>query len=325
MRAALTAVLRGARGLAPKCWEWPRGAEGNGCGSLWVGLGWHHGGRAAERRCSAQGFCSCSPAEVKPRWPRKSPGTGSGTIGPQLVSPTCVWLAPVPPSLGWWSVGCVGLCWAQRAVHPGPSPAPCPARLGTLALPCPHSRPRCNPLRALALCCPLQFVGITYVLTIVWLLVFACSAVPVYIYFNTWTTCQSIANPTKTTASIGTLCADARMYGEHRISMRGYSCREGSGLEGGWRGSGGDTAGPGAPAQHRQCGVDPSSLFAFLLLMVPSPAHKAHPTTQHPTSNGTGGRAPAHPDLCPQVSCPGTRFLGRCVAPTCSPSARPAR
>lgn len=60
----------------------------------------------------------------------------------------------------------------------------------------------------------MQFVGITYVLTIVWLLVFACSAVPVYIYFNTWTTCQSIANPSKTSASIGTLCADARMYGE---------------------------------------------------------------------------------------------------------------
>ncbi|NXE41165.1 MYPR protein, partial [Ptilorrhoa leucosticta] len=60
---------------------------------------------------------------------------------------------------------------------------------------------------------PKNFVGITYVLTIVWLLVFACSAVPVYIYFNTWTTCQSIANPTKTSASIGTLCADARMYG----------------------------------------------------------------------------------------------------------------
>ncbi|NXK47185.1 MYPR protein, partial [Chauna torquata] len=60
---------------------------------------------------------------------------------------------------------------------------------------------------------PQCFVGITYVLTIVWLLVFACSAVPVYIYFNTWTTCQSIANPSKTSASIGSLCADARMYG----------------------------------------------------------------------------------------------------------------
>ncbi|NWZ84100.1 MYPR protein, partial [Poecile atricapillus] len=62
-------------------------------------------------------------------------------------------------------------------------------------------------------CTHSRFVGITYVLTIIWLLVFACSAVPVYIYFNTWTTCQSIANPTKTSASIGTLCADARMYG----------------------------------------------------------------------------------------------------------------
>ncbi|NXJ76547.1 MYPR protein, partial [Trogon melanurus] len=62
-------------------------------------------------------------------------------------------------------------------------------------------------------CSPRWFVGITYVLTIIWLLVFACSAVPVYIYFNTWTTCQSIANPSKTSASIGTLCADARMYG----------------------------------------------------------------------------------------------------------------
>ncbi|XP_077890583.1 myelin proteolipid protein isoform X1 [Ictidomys tridecemlineatus] len=60
---------------------------------------------------------------------------------------------------------------------------------------------------------PDKFVGITYALTVVWLLVFACSAVPVYIYFNTWTTCQSIAFPSKTSASIGSLCADARMYG----------------------------------------------------------------------------------------------------------------
>lgn len=73
-------------------------------------------------------------------------------------------------------------------------------------------------------------MGITYVLTIIWLLVFACSAVPVYIYFNTWTTCQSIANPSKTSASIGTLCADARMYGEcwiHRPGTRAQGVGEG--------------------------------------------------------------------------------------------------
>ncbi|NWZ19721.1 MYPR protein, partial [Asarcornis scutulata] len=95
----------------------------------------------------------------------------------------------------------------------GSIPLPRPSCLGTLALPCPHPRPHGDGGRAPGLSCPLQFVGITYVLTIVWLLVFACSAVPVYIYFNTWTTCQSIANPSKTSASIGTLCADARMYG----------------------------------------------------------------------------------------------------------------
>jgi len=80
-------------------------------------------------------------------------------------------------------------------------------------------------------------VGITYVLTIIWLLVFACSAVPVYIYFNTWTTCQSIANPSKTSASIGTLCADARMYGECQVC---HPRSQGSGWR---RGDGGD--GPG--------------------------------------------------------------------------------
>uniref|UniRef100_A0A670YQZ5 Proteolipid protein 1 n=1 Tax=Pseudonaja textilis TaxID=8673 RepID=A0A670YQZ5_PSETE len=60
---------------------------------------------------------------------------------------------------------------------------------------------------------PDKFVGITYILAVLWLLVLACSAVPVYVYFSTWTTCNSIANPTKTSASIGNLCADARMYG----------------------------------------------------------------------------------------------------------------
>ncbi|KFP54975.1 Myelin proteolipid protein, partial [Cathartes aura] len=78
-----------------------------------------------------------------------------------------------------------------------------PSRRGQTLLGCGHGYP---PRRG-------AFVGITYVLTIIWLLVFACSAVPVYIYFNTWTTCQSIANPSKTSASIGSLCADARMYG----------------------------------------------------------------------------------------------------------------
>ncbi|NXM90040.1 MYPR protein, partial [Oenanthe oenanthe] len=85
--------------------------------------------------------------------------------------------------------------------------------LGLALLPWAAGAPSLGCCAVLPACWLWQFVGITYVLTIIWLLVFACSAVPVYIYFNTWTTCQSIANPTKTSASIGTLCADARMYG----------------------------------------------------------------------------------------------------------------
>uniref|UniRef100_A0A8D0FMD2 Proteolipid protein 1 n=1 Tax=Strix occidentalis caurina TaxID=311401 RepID=A0A8D0FMD2_STROC len=101
---------------------------------------------------------------------------------------------------------------------------------------------------------PDKFVGITYVLTIIWLLVFACSAVPVYIYFNTWTTCQSIANPSKTTASIGTLCADARMYGECWVCCQGSGWRRGDG----GAGPGGkvwDKAGAGAEEALKRWGV----------------------------------------------------------------------
>ncbi|NXC17860.1 MYPR protein, partial [Corythaeola cristata] len=107
----------------------------------------------------------------------------------------------------WWAVWNRMQAASQFPACPTPSPAWRPLRS-------PVHVPGCLVTMALpGLSCPLQFVGITYVLTIIWLLVFACSAVPVYIYFNTWTTCQSIANPSKTSASIGTLCADARMYG----------------------------------------------------------------------------------------------------------------
>ncbi|NWH38542.1 MYPR protein, partial [Chloropsis hardwickii] len=101
--------------------------------------------------------------------------------------------------------------WAQAASQSPTCPTPSPA-WGTSRSPVRGLGPSVTTAVPGSVL-PLQFVGITYVLTIIWLVVFACSAVPVYIYFNTWTTCQSIGNPTKTSASIGTLCADARMYG----------------------------------------------------------------------------------------------------------------
>ncbi|NWV04157.1 MYPR protein, partial [Ptilonorhynchus violaceus] len=130
--------------------------------------------------------------------------SGFTTLGRRLW-PSGFWDIP-KGSAAWHGCGSLGVGWGGTMEGGQESHIDTPRHL----------------LRAPSLgCCPVlaawghtgQFVGITYVLTIIWLLVFACSAVPVYIYFNTWTTCQSIANPTKTSASIGTLCADARMYG----------------------------------------------------------------------------------------------------------------
>lgn len=120
----------------------------------------------------------------------------------------CSMLAALGIHQVWWAAWSQMQAASQSPACPAPSPARGPSRSPVCVL------GQSVTTLCLGLSCPLQFVGITYVLTIIWLLVFACSAVPVYIYFNTWTTCQSIANPSKTSASIGTLCADARMYGE---------------------------------------------------------------------------------------------------------------
>lgn len=212
---------------------WPRGVEGDGCGSLRGRSGWRRGGRAGEPRCRAQGCAAALPQRPSPAgtWLWDSLGTGSGSCPAATGHPHVRVTVPESRPGAW--LGLV-LCWVHGdapgsagGAEPGTGSIPvprlprAPSCLGTLALPCPHPRPQGNHGRALGLSCPLQFVGITYVLTIVWLLVFACSAVPVYIYFNTWTTCQSIANPSKTSASIGTLCADARMYGECWVCCSG--------------------------------------------------------------------------------------------------------
>ncbi|KAL0973765.1 hypothetical protein UPYG_G00210910 [Umbra pygmaea] len=57
------------------------------------------------------------------------------------------------------------------------------------------------------------FILITYLLAVVWLLVFALSALPVYFYYNMDSTCQIITILSETTASINPLCIDARQYG----------------------------------------------------------------------------------------------------------------
>lgn len=59
----------------------------------------------------------------------------------------------------------------------------------------------------------IQFIVITYMLAVLWMLVFAFSALPVYFLYNMDATCHTIDVLTETPASINQLCVDARQYG----------------------------------------------------------------------------------------------------------------
>ncbi|XP_036403844.1 proteolipid protein 1a isoform X1 [Megalops cyprinoides] len=62
-------------------------------------------------------------------------------------------------------------------------------------------------------CLSTTFIVVTYVLAVIWLLVFAVSALPVYFFYNMATTCHTIDALSETATSINQLCIDARQYG----------------------------------------------------------------------------------------------------------------
>ncbi|XP_064184322.1 proteolipid protein 1a isoform X2 [Anguilla rostrata] len=62
-------------------------------------------------------------------------------------------------------------------------------------------------------CLSTTFIVVTYVLAVIWLLVFAISALPVYFFYNMATTCHTIDELSETATSINQLCIDARQYG----------------------------------------------------------------------------------------------------------------
>jgi len=62
-------------------------------------------------------------------------------------------------------------------------------------------------------CLSSTFIVVTYGLAVLWLLVFAFSALPVYFFYNMDATCHTIEVLTETPASINQLCVDARQYG----------------------------------------------------------------------------------------------------------------
>lgn len=59
-----------------------------------------------------------------------------------------------------------------------------------------------------------QFVFLTYVLGVAWLGVFGFSAVPVFMFYNIWSTCEVIKSPqTNVTVPGDQICVDIRQYG----------------------------------------------------------------------------------------------------------------
>lgn len=59
-----------------------------------------------------------------------------------------------------------------------------------------------------------QFVFLTYVLGVAWLGVFGFSAVPVFMFYNIWSTCEVIRSlPANMTVSADQICVDIRQYG----------------------------------------------------------------------------------------------------------------
>lgn len=64
------------------------------------------------------------------------------------------------------------------------------------------------------LCCPLQFIMLTYIFMLAWLGVTAFTSLPVFIYFNIWNICQNA-----TVLEGATLCLDPRQYGKDGLNF----------------------------------------------------------------------------------------------------------
>ncbi|RXN16534.1 neuronal membrane glyco M6-b isoform X1 [Labeo rohita] len=58
-----------------------------------------------------------------------------------------------------------------------------------------------------------MFVFLTYILGIAWLGVFGFSAVPVFLFYNMWSTCAAMRSPMANLTSIENICVDVRQYG----------------------------------------------------------------------------------------------------------------
>lgn len=76
--------------------------------------------------------------------------------------------------------------------------------------------------------CISQFVFLTYILGVAWLGVFGFSAVPVFLFYNMWSTCATMK--TSNLTDIDSICVDVRQYGKSRTesASRRATCFDGS-------------------------------------------------------------------------------------------------
>lgn len=63
-----------------------------------------------------------------------------------------------------------------------------------------------------------QFVFLTYILGVAWLGVFGFSAVPVFLFYNMWSTCATMRSPMVNLTNIDSICVDVRQYGVYSVS-----------------------------------------------------------------------------------------------------------
>lgn len=63
------------------------------------------------------------------------------------------------------------------------------------------------------LCPLLQFMFLTYILALTFIAIFVFTAVPVFLFFNMWTTCAAMRSPDANITSPDSICVDVRQYG----------------------------------------------------------------------------------------------------------------
>lgn len=68
-----------------------------------------------------------------------------------------------------------------------------------------------------------QFVFLTYVLGVAWLGVFGFSAVPVFMFYNMWSTCEVIRSLSANMTSADQICVDIRQYGTY-FNLIPFTC-----------------------------------------------------------------------------------------------------